>query len=55
MTDITTDSLRKADLFVLFNALEMVLKEVRTGNRQERTELLAFATEINNEISRRHA
>ena len=54
MTDLTTDAIRKADLFTLFNALEMVLKAVRTEGREGRTECLALATQINDEISNRH-
>ena len=46
-------NLQTADFFTLFGALEIALKEVRTANAEERTKLLAYATEINDEINRR--
>ena len=55
MTDLTTDAIRKADLFTLFGALEIALTEVRTASHEERTSCLALATQINEEIGRRHS
>ena len=53
MTDLTADSISKADLFVLFDALEMVLEGAHSGRHEERTACLALATQINEEIGRR--
>ena len=46
-------NLQTLDFFALFDALEVALKEVRTAGPEERTKLLALATEINDEINRR--
>ena len=46
-------NLQTLDFFALFDALEVALKEVRTAGPEERTKLLALATEINEEINRR--
>ena len=53
MTNLTTDSIRKADIYTLFGALETALKEVHTAGPKERTACLALATQINDEINRR--